>query len=281
MNKYRGLLVFLLAIVFGLLAVVLANKWLATRDKRTSVVVQEKVPLARIVVAATDLGVGTPLNKETVTFAEWPKANLPKGVFYDVGALEKRVSVTRILAGQPVVDAALAVPGSGAGLVAKIPSGMRAIAISVDEVKGVGGFVLPDTSVDIHCLESSGRGNMITKTILKNIKVLAIAQEAVKEDGKPKVVHTVTLEVDPKQAELLAMQSAKKGTFHLALRTPLDNDEKPPVLAEKPAVKTKTTARPKRVYYTPAPKAYTVEVLRGAAKPEKVKFKHLNSDERL
>ena len=68
-------------------------------------------------MAAKDLGVGTMLNKETLTLAEWPKANLPKGVFYDVGALEKRVAVTRLLAGQPVVDAALAVPGSGAGLI--------------------------------------------------------------------------------------------------------------------------------------------------------------------
>jgi len=281
MNKYRGLIAFSVAIVFGLLAVVLANKWLATRDKRTTTVaVQDTIPLARVVVAARDLGVGTPLNKEVLTLAEWPKANLPKGAFYDVSALEKRVAVTRLLAGQPVVDAALAVPGSGAGLVAKIPTGKRAMSIRVDEITGVAGFVLPDTSVDLILIESEGRQKKNSRTLLKNIKVLAIAQEAVKEDGKAKIVHTVTLELEPKQAELLALK-INTGTIHLALRTPLDNDEKPVILAEKPTAKTKTTVRPKRVYYTPKPKAYTVEVLRGATKPEKVKFKHLNSDERL
>lgn len=285
MNKYRGLLVFSLAVAFGLMAVLLANKWLTSRNDRATVAVKDTIPLAKIVVAAKDIGVGTPLNKDTLTLAEWPQTNLPKGIFHDVAALQNRVAVTRILAGQPVVDAALAAPGSGAGLVAKIPSGKRAIAISVDEVTGVGGFVLPDTAVDVHCVEPCKGGGQSTKVILKNIKVLAIAQEAVKEDGKAKIVHTVTLEVEPKQAEILALQSAQRGSsIHLALRTPLDDGEKAPVVAAVTDVPTpvKPISKPKRqVYYTPKPSAYTIEVLRGSAKPEKVRFKNLNSDERL
>lgn len=275
MKKYGGLLTFAVAIIFGLMAVVLANKWLSSRNSEANIIVKDTVPLAQVVVASRDISIGTPLSKENLSLAEWPKANLPKGAFHDVALVENRIAVTQLAAGQPVLAVELAAPGSGAGLVALIKPGMRAMAVRVDEVTGVGGFVLPNTSVDIIGIETHGQNKKTSKTILKNIKVLAIAQETFTEDGQAKIVRTVTLELEPKQAEILALQ-VNKGEIHLSLRTPLENEEE---LETKVA---KAVTRPaKRVYYVPKPETYTVEVIRGSSKPEKVKFKNINSDERL
>ncbi len=278
MKKYGGLLAFGVAVVFGLLAVVLANNWLSSRTSEANTIVKDTIALTQVVVAVKDISIGTPLTKENLSLADWPKANLPKGAFHDIALLENRIAVTQLAAGQPILAVELAAPGSGAGLVALIPPGRRAMAVRVDEVTGVGGFVLPNTSVDIIGIETHNKGNKTSKTILKNIKVLAIAQETFTEDGKAKIVRTVTLELDPKQAETLALQ-VNKGEIHLALRTPLENNEEPPVAAVKVA-KTVKKAAP-RVYYAPKPDTYTVEVIRGSAKPEQIKFKNINSDEKL
>ena len=89
---------------------------------------------------------------------------------------------------------------------AAISPGKRAMAIRVDEVAGVGGFVLPDTYVDIIVVTNiRSQGAAKAKTILKRIKVLAIAQQTYTEEGKPMLVKTVTLELLPKEAEKLAL----------------------------------------------------------------------------
>ena len=283
MKKYGTVIALGLAVVFGALAVWLANQWLTTRAaQQEKVVMTEAVPLTKIVVAARDLEIGTPLSSQTLTLAQWPKANVPQGAFEDIKQVEGRVAVSRLAAGQPLRAAELAAPGSGAGLVAVIPEGKRAMSIRVDEVIGVGGFILPNTYVDVIAVGDAQRGTQReAKTILQRIKVLAIAQETTTEEGKAKVVRTVTMEVTPKEAERLALQT-HQGSIHLVLRNPLEDEE---VIEEKPAVVKAAPVRRAPVVRAPAPAPgpapYTVEVIRGSKEPEKVKFKSMNSDERL
>ncbi len=285
MKKNGGLIAFALAIAFGVLAVFLANKWLAAQNTQATVIPKETVPMTMVVVAAKDLTIGSPLTKDTLTLAEWPKASAPQGAFSDISMVEGRVAVTKLMARQPVLAAELAPPGSGAGLVAVIKPGMRAMSVRVDEVTGVGGFVLPHTTVDIIGIETLQNDRRVAKTILKGIKVLAIAQETFTEEGKAKVVRTVTLELKPEKAEILALQT-HKGDIHLVLRNPLEEVE-PEV---EPEVKKVVTAKVvkkapprRRVVYTPPPQPdpYAVEVIRGSQQPEIIKFKNINSDERL
>jgi len=278
MKKYGTVIALGLAVVFGALAVWLANQWLTTRAaQQDKVVMTEAVPLTKIVVAGRDLEIGTPLSDQNLTLAQWPKANVPQGAFEDIKQVEGRVAVTRLGAGQPLRAAELAAPGSGAGLVALIPEGKRAMSIRVDEVIGVGGFILPNTFVDVIAVGDPQSGKQReAKTILKKIKVLAIAQETTTEEGKAKVVRTVTMEVAPKDAEKLALQT-HQGSIHLVLRNPLDEEveEEKPVVAK---VVVRRAVAPR--VYTPKPQHFEVEVIRGSSRQE-VKFENAESEQRV
>lgn len=283
MKKYGTVIALGFAVVFGALAVFLVSKWMSSQEMVQQVAAREPTALTRIVIAAQDLTVGARLSAQNLTFAEWPKANVPRGAFEDISAVEGRIVVNKMTAGTPVLAAELAAPGSGAGLVARIKPGMRAMAIRVDEVIGVGGFILPNSFVDVIAVENRDNNRSTAKTILQKIEVLAIAQETYTEEGKAKLVRTVTLELAPKEAEVLALQT-NQGPIHLVLRNPMDEVQRE-VVEEKPAVATAAPVRRAPVVRAPTPAPgpapYTVEVIRGSKEPEKVKFKSINSDERL
>jgi pilus assembly protein CpaB len=274
MKKYGTLIALAVAVVFGIIAVVLANKWLSSQVTDETVIIKEQVPLSQVVIAGKDLDMGTLLTEENLAIAGWPKANEPKGAFSKFEDVAGRVTVAKVTAGTPIVSAGLAAPGSGIGLVAMIDPGMRAMSIRVDEVIGVGGFILPNTFVDVISVETEGKSR-IAKTILKRIEVIAVAQETFVEEGKAKLVRTVTLEVTPKQAETLA-STINKNPIHLVLRNPTEEGEKTKVVVapepEKKIVKAvKRTYRP-RPKPTPEPVTYDVLIIRGTKSVENIKL---------
>lgn len=268
MKRYGALIALILAIGFGLLAVFLANQWLSSRNRQIAAPAREETAsLVRVVVATRDLDIGTPLDAQNLTLTEWPKASVPRGAFHDLEALKERAVITKLWAGEPVLAPQLAAPGSGAGMVASISPGMRAMAVRVDEVSGVGGFILPNTYVDVIGVNEK-REATSARTLLNRLKVLAIAQETFTEDGKPKVVKTVTLELQPKEAEKLASQM-HEGSIHLVLRNPLDDaTPEPEQVPIREVVKKVYLKQP-----APAPPpSYQVEVFR-RNKKEEVKLK--------
>lgn len=290
MKKYSTFIALGLAVVCGALAVWLTSQWLQAQAAEGQAV-KDAVPMTRIVIAAQDLEIGTLLGADNLTLADWPQTNVPKGAFDNIEAVAGRIAVTRLPAGGPLQAAELAEPGSGAGLVALIPPGRRAMSIKVDEVSGVAGFILPNTYVDVISVNNrSNRETREAKTILKKIKVLAIAQETTTEKGKAKIVKSVTLELLPKEAETLALHSIL-GSIHLILRNPLEQEEEAapevaPVVAKRPKI-AKVKPPPKVEETVPVapkpagPASYSVEVIKGSNDPEKIKFKSVNSDERL
>ena len=267
MKRYGALIALCLAVIFGAAAVYLTNSWLSSKATNEGVVeVKEDIPVSEIVVAAVDITVGSRLNENSLTLAAWPEANIPKGAFTDMTQLKDRIAVSKLVAGEPLLAAELAAPGSGAGLVAMIEQGMRAMSIKVDEVTGVGGFILPNTFVDIIGVEKLKNDRRKVDTILRRIKVLAIAQETFTEEGKAKVVRTVTLELEPAQAETLALQT-HKGSIHLILRNPLEQiAEEPP-----PAPKVASVPTLRSRVYKPKPSPFDVEIIRAGGR-EKVTF---------
>ena len=136
-----------------------------------------------------------------------------------------------IYEGEPILESRLAVKGAGAGLAATIPPGMRAVAVRVNDVVGVAGFVVPGQRVDVLVLGTPPGGSAntgtgtITKTILQNIQVLSAGQNMQKDtEGKPATVQVVNLLVTPQQAETLSLVS-NDMRIQLVLRNPLDNKE--------------------------------------------------------
>jgi pilus assembly protein CpaB len=127
---------------------------------------------------------------------------------------------------EPLIESRLAPKGAGGGLASMIPPGLRAVAVRVNEVVGVAGFVIAGMRVDVLISGSSPRvaGNLgtLTRTLLQNIEVLSAGQDFKKDtEGKPISVQVVNLLVTPEQAEQLALAS-NNTTIQLVLRNPLD-----------------------------------------------------------
>lgn len=273
MKKYGALIAFGLAVVFGLLAVWLTREWLLDKESSQAALVKTEVETSQVVIAATDIPLGTRLSSNNLAISEWPAKSTPIGAFTSLEDVDGHVALTSLAAGTPVRKAELAEPGSGAGLVALIEPGNRAIAIRVDEVTGVGGFILPNSLVDVIGVESSGKKRK-AKTILQKIRVLAIAQATEKDEGKPEIVRTVTLQVKPPEAERLALQM-HLGSLHLVLRNPLDGaiKEAPKIAKAKPVQTLRSNVSRKKTV------PYNVEVIRGSDR-DSVRFKDPESEDR-
>lgn len=239
----------------------------------------QQPPTVRVVAAKENIKIGmllTASNLTTIQIAGTP----PKGAILKPENAIGRGVVSNLYQGEPILEDRLAAPGSGGGLAATIPEGMRACAVKVDDVVGVAGFVTPGLRVDVLTSgtpsgPSSGTQTIMVNTILQNIEVLSAGTDIQKdEEGKPKPVKVVNLLVTPEQAETLSLASTHL-TIQLVLRNPLDTkitsvprtslasllgaETAPAVKAARPAA---------RVAHNEAPKAFTIEVVTGSKRSE-------------
>jgi pilus assembly protein CpaB len=181
---------------------------------------------AKALVASRNLELGAIIKDSDVKDAPWAGA-LPTNAVLKREDIIGRGVTTTIYDGEPIVENRLAPKGAGGGLAAMIPSGMRAVAVRVNDVVGVAGFVVPGMRVDILISgsppgpSSATQGNL-TRTLLQNIEVLSAGQDFKKDnEGKPQGVGVVNLLVTPEQAEMLSLAS-NQTTIQLVLRNPLD-----------------------------------------------------------
>jgi pilus assembly protein CpaB len=210
------------AIIAGLGAALLITRSL---DRRT---VSVATPTSRIVVAGVDLPLATRIRAEQVKLVEWPTTAMPPGAIRDVKQVVDRILMTRVLEGEPIVPGKLASKDAGNGLAALIPANMRAVAVRVDDVVGVAGFIHPDDRVDVivtlHPVKPAD-SEATSKVILQNVKVLAVGKEIeVTENNRNQAnpVTVATLLVNPEESEKLAL-SAIEGRLLLTLRSWTDN----------------------------------------------------------
>jgi pilus assembly protein CpaB len=183
--------------------------------------------LAQVALATKDLEVGTVLKEDDVKVADWP-GSIPVGATNQIKDIIGRGVITAIFAKEPIIASRLAPKGAGGGMAAMIPPGMRAVAVKVNEVVGVAGFVVPGMRVDILISGNSPGGNgslgTQTQTLLQNIEVLSAGQDFKKDaEGKPVMVQVVNMLVTPTQAEQLSL-AASQTSIQLVLRNPLDHE---------------------------------------------------------
>jgi pilus assembly protein CpaB len=213
--KAMGLLI--LAVITGLAAAFYAASWVAQRGS---------IPSSKVVVAAVDIELGSKINPQMLTTLDWPSGSIPAGAFKDVKEVTDRVVKSSLLRGDAVVERKLAPSGTQGGLSAVIAEGKRAMTVRVNDVVGVAGFALPGNYVDVmvNTQQEAAPGqsqNQISMTVLEQVLVLAVAQEASRDDTKPKVVSAVTLELAPGDAEKLDL-ARSVGTLSLVLRNQMD-----------------------------------------------------------
>lgn len=220
MKNTRAVVMVSVSVAVAVAAVYWASQWVRS---------QATVSTGKVVVAKADIELGSRLNTIMLKVADWPKGSVPEGAVSDPEKIKDRVVKTTVLAGEPVLESKLAPIGTKGGLSAVIAEGKRAMTVRVNDVVGVAGFALPGNYVDIVVNTdedtgklSDGRTKSISKIVLDHILVLAVAQESsVREEGKPKVVNAVTLEVTPDQAEKLDL-ARSVGQLSLVLRNQLD-----------------------------------------------------------
>ena len=184
-----------------------------------------KQPTAQVIVAARTLALGTLLRDLDLKMGDW-SGPLPQGALLRKEDVVGRGVMAAIYDGEPIVESRLAPKGAGAGLAATIPAGMRAVAVKVNDVVGVAGFVVPGMRVDVlisgNPPGASTSTGMVSKTLLQNIEVLSAGQNFQKDaEGKPVQVQVVNLLVTPEQAEILNLAS-NETKIQLVLRNPLD-----------------------------------------------------------
>jgi len=258
-------------------------------------------PTVQIVVAAKDLEMGAVLKEGDVQLGDW-SGQVPVGATNKVQDLIGRGVNTPIYAKEPIIDSRLAQKGAGGGLAAMIPHGMRAFAVSVNEIVGVAGFVTAGSHVDLLISGNAPGQNAsfgtLSKTLIQNLEVLSAGGDIKKDpEGKPLPVQVVNVLVTPEQAEVLSLASSQTS-IRMTLRNPLDHDiAKTPGTAMKfvwqgagnlkgaPSMEDPPAAAPKQpraapaaprlmVALAPPPKKaapFVMEILSGAGRSE-VKF---------
>ncbi|HZQ52810.1 MAG TPA: Flp pilus assembly protein CpaB [Bryobacteraceae bacterium] len=186
------------------------------------------VSKSRLVVAAHDLQSGALIREADLQSADW-SGSIPSQALKDPQEIIGRGVVSTIYEGEPILNGRLAPKGAGAGLATLIPVGKRAVALKVNEVVGLAGFVVPGMRVDVLIAGNPGlqtaNQNTWSRTILQNIEVLSAGQKIERRvDGKPEDAEVVNLLVTPEQAEILNLASSE-AKVQLVLRNPLDTQE--------------------------------------------------------
>lgn len=210
------------AVVFGLLAVFVAQSWLSRQAelRMRSAEPAKQLPARTVVVATAPLRFGSLLTSDVLREVAWPEGAVPAGTFGAISAVVgdgKRVVLASIEPNEPILASKITGPGQRATLSAVIQPGMRAVTVRVNDVEGVAGFVLPGDHVDVLLTRNQEKEASATDVVLQHARVLAVDQIADDSMDKPSVVKAVTLEVDSVAAQKVAL-AASLGTLALSLR---------------------------------------------------------------
>jgi pilus assembly protein CpaB len=232
----------LIFIVFALLlsvgAFFLAQQWFHGRPAPIGQPVAAAPASVRVMVAKADLPVGAILDAQSVRWQDWPGDDAPADYIVQGRGLAPNLTgaIVRahLVAGEPIVPAEVARTGDKSAMAAMLSPGTRAVTINVNASSGLAGFLTPGDRVDVIVSmavpNKGGQGNprRVSQTILSNLRIVGIDQ-ALSDDkkGDPKAIappKTVSLEVTPKQAEILAV-AIDLGVINLSLHSLASRDE--------------------------------------------------------
>ena len=249
MIRKRGLVLISFSLVLGFGAAVVARGWVTDQSDL------DKADTVTVVAAAIGIPFGSKVEERHLKLIEMPKNSAPPGSFSLTEDVISKVTTQPIVSGEILMQVRFVEQGEGSTLAALVDKNMRAVTIRVDDVIGVAGFLLPGNRVDVVAARKENR-RAITTTILRNIEVLAVDQQASTDDSnEPLIVRAVTLQVTPEQAEIL-VKGREEGSIQLTLRNPLEEEE---VVVEE-----KSAPPIRRVVRAPArPRQTTVTIIRG------------------
>jgi pilus assembly protein CpaB len=249
MFKKKGLVLIVLSVLMSVGAAWFANSWIQQSSPEDN-----SMTGSQVAAAAIGIPHGTKIEARHVTMVTMADGSIPSGAIRSLDEVEGKIASIEMLPGELLLSARFVEHISGSTLSALVEAKKRAFTVRVDDVIGVAGFLLPGNYVDVlatRMVRSTQRA--VSETIIRNVKVLAVDQTAKTNESDPVVVRAVTIEVTPKQAEILVARK-EEGTIQLTLRNPLD-DEVPVVAVAAPK------AAPKRVYRPST--SQTITIIKG------------------
>jgi pilus assembly protein CpaB len=227
----RTLLLFLIALVLaGGTAVLVRSRLETTKSTMATFPTPAPVPRKSVLVARVAIGRGQILKAADFGWQPWPQEGVTQAYIVKgrepAAAFAGRVALQAFVVGEPIIKSQIIAPGDRGFLAAVLHPGMRAVSVPVNASSGIAGFILPGDRVDVlitHSLPVAGAGGQqlerkAAETILHNVRVIAIDQRLESKRGEAMPAHTVTLEVTPKQSQILALAS-DLGQLSLSLRS--------------------------------------------------------------
>lgn len=227
-----------IASIAAIMAFIIANSF--TAPPPAPITVEKTVNSEDVLVASSDVPIGQIVNEANFRWVAWPKDAvtrnyITKGRGGDQVKRELAGSIARtaFLAGEPITKFKLVKAGQGGVLAAILPSGMRAISTRIKDETAAGSLILPNDHVDvllIRRLRGSGNGGdeVVVDTLFRNVRVIAIGQQIEIKEGKKAAASasTATLELTPRQAEMMALANSM-GEITLTLRSVADLNTDP------------------------------------------------------
>ena len=223
MERKRILGIVAFAFCLALVASLGAYRFLSEKSR---VAENAKLQTVGVAVAVVDIPIGSTINSNQVALSSWPRDLQPKDAYTAVKPAVGRVAMRDFTRGEPIVESKLVPTDKSSGLLSlKVPPGMRAFSVKVNEVVGVGGFIVPDSRVDVvvtTAVSPQRQQEQVAKTFLQDVLVIAVGQLVEQKDNKPVTVNTVTLAITPEESEKLALAS-NDGKIQLVMRNFSDN----------------------------------------------------------
>lgn len=257
MSARNIILIFVAVVVTGA-TVFLARSWLDAQRARPAVV-QQVAPEPegiKVLVAKVPLPTGVFIQEDHLKWQIWPGDSVPES-YYTAEEIDPKDLLGAVVrrgftAGEPITPTRVIRPGERGFLAAVLRPGFRAIAIRVNATSGVSGLVFPGDRIDIlltHVIVDRTGPEAIerraTETVLENVRVLAIDQTVDENAQEPSYANNFTLEVTPKQAEMLAVVR-ELGGLSISLRSLAKDEEELERLATQPKDETLEEVDPER-----------------------------------
>src|SRR6266436_529633 len=238
--RIRTLVLFLAAAVLAGGTGLLVRSFLAQKAVEADARPLERpaAPQKSVLVARNAITRGQILKPQDFSWQAWPEGGVDRN-YIQAGtrpaeAFTGWVARDPIAPGEPIIETKIVSPGSRGFLAAALAPGMRAVSVPVTATSGISGFVFPGDQVDIlitHPLPVSANSNeaqhRASETVLHDVRVIAVDQKLDSKGSEALVAHTATLEVTPKQSEIIAV-ATEMGKLSLSLRSLAVAEDKSP-----------------------------------------------------
>lgn len=229
----KNIWLIVVALLFAAAAAVLATRWM---QSRIAAVDSSRTGLVPAVVAARDVPMGKRLESADLKLINTAPEGVPADAYREVTAVVGQVSRSPFVADEMLIARRLSKYSGGSALAAVVSPEMRAVTVRVDDVTGVGGFILPENRVDVIAAFNDGAAPR-ADTIVRDVRVLAVDQRSDPGSDGPILSRAVTLEVMPAGAEAIAA-AKQRGAIQLSLRNPMNRALEDPLDRESLAAPT-------------------------------------------